>query len=69
MQNKLFSAIIYKEDNLYVAECIETGVASQGTTTEEALSNLKEAVELYTEEFKEFHCSHPMLTTFEVACD
>lgn len=29
----------------------ETGTASQGDTTEEAIANLREAVELYLEEF------------------
>ena len=49
MRNKL-TAIIFKEENMYVAENPETGVASQGYTIEEALENLKEAVELYLEE-------------------
>ncbi len=38
---------ILKEENWYVAKCIENGVASQGKTIEEALDNLKEAIELY----------------------
>ena len=49
--NKLFTAIIHKENNLYVAECPETGTASQGTTVEEAVINLQEATQLYLEEF------------------
>lgn len=35
----------------YVAECRETGVATQGKTLGEAIANLEEAVELYREEF------------------
>ncbi len=42
-----FSAVITKEGKWYVALCPELDVASQGKTVEEALSNLKEALELY----------------------
>ena len=46
-----FIAIITKEENWYVAHCVELGVVSQGKTVEEAQLNLKEAVELYIESF------------------
>jgi predicted RNase H-like HicB family nuclease len=46
----LLTAIIHKEDDLYVADCPEAGTASQGKTIEEAIANLKEATELYLEE-------------------
>lgn len=65
--NKLFTAIVHREDNLYVAECPETGTASQGLTVEEAVKNLQEATELYLEEFPLTETRHPFLTTFEVA--
>ena len=45
------TAVIHKEEDMYVAECPEVGTASQGTTIEEAVKNLKEATELYLEEF------------------
>ena len=48
---KTLSAVLHKEEDLYVAECPETGTVSQGKTLEEALSNLQEATELYLEEF------------------
>jgi len=64
--NRTFTAILHKEDNLYVAECSETGTASQGETIEQAIANLKEATELYLEEFPLKTVSHPILTTFEV---
>jgi predicted RNase H-like HicB family nuclease len=51
MSNKIFSAIIHKEEDIFVAECPEIGTVSQGYTIEEAISNLKEATELYLEEF------------------
>ncbi len=38
------------EGKLYVAQCLEVDVASQGATVEEALANLREAVELYFED-------------------
>lgn len=49
--SKKFTAIISKEENWYVAHCVELGVVSQGKTIEEAQANLKEAVELYIESF------------------
>ncbi|MFC1499044.1 type II toxin-antitoxin system HicB family antitoxin [Verrucomicrobiota bacterium] len=61
-----FTAIVHQEDKLYVAECSETGTASQGETIEQALANLQEATELYLEEFPLKSSSHPILTTFEV---
>jgi len=62
-----FSAIIQKDDDMYVATCPEVGTASQGSTVEEALANLKEATELYLEEFPVKGNSRPIMTTFEVA--
>lgn len=64
--NKLFTAVIHKEENLYVAECPEVGTVSQGTTVEAAVKNLQEATELYLEEFPLKETQHPFLTTFEV---
>ena len=65
--NKIYTAVIHKEDNLFVAECPEIGTASQGKTIEEAIANLKEATEVYLEEFPQKKKFHPILTTFEVA--
>ena len=67
MTYKTFTAVIHKEENLYVAECPEIGTVSQGETIEEAIANLKEATELYLEEFPLPESSHPFLTTFEAA--
>jgi hypothetical protein len=44
---RLFTASVVREDRWYVAQCLEVDVASQGETVEEALSNLKEALELH----------------------
>lgn len=67
MDTKVFTAIIHKEEDIFVAECPEIGTVSQGFTIEEALSNLKEATELYLEEFPISDVSRPILTTFEVS--
>ena len=46
-----FTAIIYKEDDMYIAECPEIGTVDQGETIEQAIAGLKEATRLYLEEF------------------
>lgn len=51
MTTRMFTAIIHKEGDIYVADCPEVSTVSQGHTLEEAVSNLKEATELYLEEF------------------
>ena len=66
MTARTLTAVIHREDNWYVAECIEVGTVSQGETIEEAIANLKEATELYLEEFPAPDMPHPLLTTFEV---
>ena len=50
------TAIIWQEDDAYVSKCPELEVASAGDTPEEALHNLKEAVELYLENVKVCQC-------------
>ena len=50
MAVRTFTAVIHKEDDLYVADCPEVGTVSQGFSIEEALANLKEATELYLED-------------------
>ena len=47
------TAVIHREEDLYVAECPEVGTISQGSTIEKAIQNLQEATELYLEEFPE----------------
>ena len=42
-----FTASITREDEWYVAQCLEVDVASQGETEEEALANLQEALALH----------------------
>lgn len=61
------TAIISKEEDMYVARCPEVGTISQGRTIEEALANLREATELYLEEFPLKRTETSFLTTFEVS--
>jgi predicted RNase H-like HicB family nuclease len=49
--NQVLSVVVHKEKKFYVAECPEVGTVSQGETIEDAIRNLKEATELYLEEF------------------
>jgi len=67
MSTQLLTAVIHKEEKWYVAECPEVGTVSQGQSIEDAVKNLKEATELYLEEFPMSSVDHPFLTTFEVA--
>lgn len=43
------TASIWREGEWYIAQCLEVDVASQGQTEDEALANLREALELYFE--------------------
>ncbi len=67
MATRVFTAVLHQENDLYVAECPEVGTVSQGYTIEEAVANLKEATELYLEEFPLPEVTRPLLTTFEAA--
>jgi len=44
--------IVWKEDLYYVSQCLNVEVASFGSTIEDAIQNLIEAVELYFENDK-----------------
>jgi len=67
IKQRTFTAVLHKEENLYVAECPEVGTISQGSSLEEAVANLREATELFLEEFPLPESERVLLTTFEVA--
>ncbi len=46
---KEISLVVWKEEKYYVAQCLNVDVSSFGETIDEAVKNLKEAVELYFE--------------------
>lgn len=49
LMKQTFTASVWREDDWFVAQCLEVDVVSQGQTEEEALANLREALELYFE--------------------
>jgi len=63
-----FTAAVTHEQPWYVARCLEVEVASQGETGEEALANLKEALELYFEDTPlPEGVEAPIIATVEIA--
>jgi len=50
-----FSASIWQEGEWFIAQCVQVDVASQGATEDEALENLRDALQL--------HFSSPVATT------
>ena len=52
MTTRTFTAVVHREGEWYVADCPEVGTVSQGHTPNEAVANLREATELYLEEFQ-----------------
>jgi predicted RNase H-like HicB family nuclease len=72
MPMRSFTAIIEKENTLFVALCPELDIASQGKTVERAAANLKEAVELFLacaepEEIQQRLHAEIYVTRFEAA--
>jgi predicted RNase H-like HicB family nuclease len=55
------------DDGGYIALNPETGTTTEGETVESAVGNLREAVELYLEEFPGQSFATPLVTTFTVA--
>jgi predicted RNase H-like HicB family nuclease len=47
--NARLTALIHREEDMFVALCPELDVVSQGETVESARDNLREAVELFLE--------------------
>lgn len=62
-----YNVIVQKEENWYVAKCLDNNVASQGKTIEEAMKNLKEAIELYVQNEEPTKPKEIFITTLEVA--
>ncbi|CCI14064.1 conserved hypothetical protein [Microcystis aeruginosa PCC 9806] len=67
MKNRIFTAIVYKEDDMYIAECPEVGTVDQGETIEQAITGLREAMRLYLEEFPLPETSPRFVTSIEVS--
>lgn len=67
MASRVLTAVLHQEGPWFVAECPEVGTVSQGKTVEEAIANLKEATELFLEEFPHPDLPRAFVTTFETA--
>jgi predicted RNase H-like HicB family nuclease len=67
MTTRSFTVILYREDDMYIAECPEVGTVDQGETIEEAIAGLKEATRLYLEEFSIPETSPRLVTNIEVS--
>ena len=67
MKIQSFTAIVYREDDMYIAECPEVGTVDQGETIEQAITGLKEATRLYLEEFPLPETSPRFVTNIEIS--
>jgi predicted RNase H-like HicB family nuclease len=47
---KSLKYVVYREDEFFVSQCLNVDVSSFGSTIEEAVANLKDAVTLYLED-------------------
>ena len=66
---KLTAVLTPAPEGGFVAFNPETGTSSQGETETDAVANLREATELYLEEFPEALKGSPITKTFEVLVD
>ena len=46
---RLYSYSVTQEGELFVAQCLEVDIASQGESADEAVANLREAIQLHFE--------------------
>ena len=68
MTNYHLSVTIWEEEGVYVSKCVELEVASCGDTPKEALENIREAIDLYLKNAREYGILtdiEPSLTTNE----
>jgi predicted RNase H-like HicB family nuclease len=45
----MIHAVLQRDKDVYVAECLEVAVVTQGRTLDEVVSNLREAIALHLE--------------------
>ena len=71
IQKDTIHAVIFRSDDLYVAECLEVAVVTQGHTLDETLQNLREALDLHLDEEERrstgIAASPRLAVTFETA--
>ena len=70
MKEQTYTAVIFREDDLFVAECPEVGTVGQGKTLHEAVLDLKKATELFLEEAPDMKLNPSWIevTHFEAKC-
>ena len=61
------SVLIPAPEGGFTALNPETGTTTQGESVEEAVANLREATQLYLDEFPLKTTGQPLITTFQVA--
>ncbi len=66
MNKKILTVVVYREEDMYIAECLEIGTIDQGATIEEAIANVKEATRLYLEETNVPDTQPRFVTSIEV---
>ena len=64
---KHFTATVQREGDLFVSHCVELDIASQGESSDEALHNLQEAVELFFETASDSEIQQSIETTTALA--
>ena len=80
MKKKYFMDVVINKEKLsdgspvFVAHCPSLGIASQGKNVDEAMKNIKEAIELYLEEQPQkydemLHSEIPLFSVVEVTKD
>lgn len=68
MSQRTFTVVVRKEENLYIAECLEVGTIDQGETIEAAIAGVRTATELYLQEFPVPETTPHYITNIEVSC-
>ena len=63
----LTAVLIFAPEGGFTALNPETGTTTQGESVEEAVANLREATQLYLDEFPLKSTGQPLVTTFQVA--
>lgn len=62
LRRRVIHAILHPDSKVYIAECVELAVVTQGRTLDEVVRNLQEAIGLHLEgeDLAEFGLSLPL---------
>lgn len=69
MKSKTLQTVVYQEGKYFVAQCLNVDVSSFGSTEEEAIEQLREALDLYFEDapMPITKVSHPIIRTLNLS--